>query len=276
LWICLLLAVAVGLPMRSAEAGIFDTFDGAIDTIQAGFDYIWPDDIEVEDFSVRLGVGIGVTPDYTGSDDYRYRIVPLIDIRYKDHWAFQGSKFRYNLIREGGFYAGPLMNYLFGRDSKRNPALAGLEDISDTVQVGAFVEYRRASLVANADFRKALGAGQGMAAQVTVAHGLYHTEKFALGAAMRAMWGSEKNVQTNFGITAAQSLASGHPVFDAAGGLSSVGVSLLGRYQLSERWRLESLIAVFRLFGDANDSPLVKGAGSPTQGLGGIGLRYTF
>lgn len=264
------------MPLRNARAGIFDTFNDTIDSIQAGFDYLWPDDIEVEDFSVRLGLGIGVTPDYTGSDDYRYRIVPLIDIRYKDIWAFQGSKFRYNVIRKGGFFAGPLLNYRFGRDSDRNRALDGLEDISDTVDVGAFVEYRKASLVANADLRKALGAGQGLTAQVTVAHGLYHTEKFALGAAVRAKWGSQKNIQTNFGITGAQSLASGHRAFDAGSGLSSVGVSLLSRYELNERWRLEGLVAVFRLVDDSADSPLVRDVGSPTQALGGVGLRYTF
>ncbi len=276
LGVCLLSAAVIGLPARSATAGIFDTFDDAMDAIQSGFDYIWPDDIEVEDLSVRLGFGIGVTPDYTGSDDYRYRIVPLIDIRYKNIWAFQGTKFRYTVSRKGGFYAGPLLNYRFGRDADRNRALDGLEDISDTVDVGAFVEYRKASLVANADLRKALGAGQGLTAQITVAQGIYATERFALGAAVRAKWGSQKNIQTNFGITAAQSLASGHRAFDAGSGLSSVGVSLLSRYKLSERWRLEGLVAVFRLVDDSADSPLVRDVGSPTQALGGVGLRYTF
>lgn len=276
LGVCLLAAAAIGLPAPSARAGIFDTFDDTIEAIQAGFDYIWPDDIEVEDLSIRLGIGIGVTPDYTGSDDYRYRIVPLIDIRYKNIWAFQGTKFRYNVIRKGGFYAGPLLNYRFGRDAGRNPALDGLENISDTVDVGVFVEYRKASLVANADLRKALGAGQGLTVQITVAQGIYATERFALGAAVRAKWGSQKNIQTNFGITAAQSLSTGHRAFDAESGLSSVGVSLLSRYKLSERWRLEGLIAVFRLVDDSADSPLVRDVGSPTQALGGVGLRYTF
>ena len=276
LGVCLLAALAIGLPARSAKAGIFDTFDDAMDAIQAGFDYVWPDDIEVEDLSVRLGFGIGVTPDYTGSNDYRFRIVPLIDIRYKNIWAFQGTKFRYNVIRQGDFYAGPLLNFRFGRDEKRNPALAGLGDISDTLDIGAFIEYRKASVVANADLRKALGAGQGLTAQITVAQGIYATEKFALGAAVRAKWGSQKNIQTNFGITAAQSLTSGHRAFDAGSGLSSVGVSLLGRYKLSDRWRLEGLVAVFRLVDDSADGPLVRDVGSPTQALGGVGLRFTF
>ena len=240
---CLLLAGLVSLFPRAAKAGVLDTFDGAIDAIQGGFDFIWPGDIEVEDFSVRLGLGIGTTPDYSGSDDYRFRIVPLVDIRYKDHWALQGTKLRYNVLRRGGFYAGPLVNFRFGRDQKRNQALEGLGDISDTVDLGAFVEYRKNSLVANADIRAALGAKQGLTAQVTVAQGLYKSKNFAVGGAVRAIWGSAKHIQTNFGITEAQALASGHPEFNAGGGISSIGVSLLGRYQLSERWRIESLIA---------------------------------
>lgn len=271
-----LIAATLVLPPTAARASIFDTFDDAIDTIQAGFEYVWPDDIEVEDFSIRLGAGFGITPDYVGSDDYRYRFVPLIDIRYKDKWALQGTKFHYHLFSRDGLKAGPLLNYRFGRESERNRALDGLEDIKDTIDLGAFVEYRKASFVVSGDVRKALGAGQGLTAQVTAAQGIYHTDKFALGAGLRARWRSGRNTQTNFGITPDQSAESGHRIFDAGGGFSSFGLSVLGRYRLGEKWRLEGLLAFSRLVGDAADSPLVEDVGSASQALGGIGIRYIF
>lgn len=271
-----LILLAALLPVRPAKADIFEIFDTAITTIQSGFDYIWPDDLEVKDFSARVGFGLGAAPDYVGSDNYRFRIVPLIDLRYKDIWALQGTKLRVNVIRTGSFRAGPMANLMFGRDADRNAALDGLKTIKDTVQVGVFVEARSGSFLVNADIRKALGSRQGVTAQVTLAHGLYHKGKLSIGAALRAKWGSDRYIQTNFGITPAQSAASGHRIFNAKGGISTIGASFLARYQLTERIRWEAIAAGFLLVGDADDSPLVEDVGSPLQVLAGMGLRYTF
>ena len=262
----------------TSRAGVADVLDAAADTFSAGFDYIWPDDVPLKDFSLRLGAGIGTTPDYVGSDEYRFRVLPLIDLRYKDLVVVQGNKLRVNVLRHKNIKAGPLMTLKFGRKEKRNTILAGLGDISDTVLAGAFVEGRYKGMFGSAEYRQALGAGQGATMRFVLAQGLYQSEdkKTSLIAAARSDWNSARSNQTNFGITAAQSLTSGLAAFAPGGGFSKAEIDLLGRHQLTENWRIDWGAGYARLFGDAADSPLVAVHGSANQFIVGLGGRYFF
>lgn len=260
------------------RADVSDVFDTAANTLSAGFDYIWPDAIPREDFTLQLGVGIGTTPDYEGSDDYRLRVIPLINLKYKDIVALQGNKLRVNFIRRKNLKFGPLLSLKLGREEKRNPILAGMGDIADTVLAGAFVEGRYKGIFASAEFRQALGAGQGATARFVLAHGLYRSEnkKTTLIVGFQTAWNSDRANQTNFGITAAQSVTSGLPSFAPGGGFSRVEVDVLGRYQLTENWRIDWIAGYGRLIGDAADSPLVSTHGTADQFIVGVGGRYFF
>jgi len=270
------LAAALSLCGGPARADVFDTMGNIVSTIQTAFEDLWPDEIPPEAFSAKLGLGFGVTPDYTGSDEYRFRIIPLIDIRYNDLVALQGNVLRVFPVKQGHVRAGPLLAYQFGRKEKRNPVLRGMGDISDTVQLGGFLEYHDPSFVALGEVRKSLGAGQGTMAMLTVAHGLYRGESFLLGAAARFRWLSQTAMQSNFGVTADQSAATGLAEYFPEAGVSEVGFNLLGRYEISDRWRLEALAGYNLMLGNASDSPLVAVAGSRDQFLAGIGIRYIF
>ena len=79
-----------------------------------------------------------------------------------------------------------------------------------------------------------------------------------------------------FSVDAAQSAASGLPVFDAKGGLHSVGVGTQLRYQITPQWEAHSYIEYQRLTGDAAASPLVAQRGSPNQTTFSIGASYSF
>lgn len=274
-----LLLFSVGLLMPgAARAGVSDLFDSAIGTVSDGFDYIWPDDLPIEDFSLRLGIGVGATPDYVGSDDYRLRVIPLIDLRYKDIVALKGNRLQVNILHRKNFKAGPLLYLRFGRQEKRNAILTGLGDVADAVLAGAFVEGSYKSLFGSAEFRQALGGGQGASARFILAQGLYQSasKKTRLIAAIRTDWNSRRSNQVNFGITPGQAFDSGLPAFAPGGGFSKVEIDFLGRRQVTERWRLEWIAGYARLLGDIADSPLVATHGSPDQFLVGIGGRYFF
>jgi len=76
-------------------------------------------------------------------------------------------------------------------------------------------------------------------------------------------------------------VASGLPVYDADGGFNSVGVNLLGGFDLDGDLTNGGL-AIFaiggysRVIGDAADSPFVADRGSRDQWLVGAGIGYTF
>lgn len=274
--------MAAGLSVvfaQPAAADIFDTLDSALSTIQSGFEYIWPDDIDVADFDFRLGAGIGVVPDYEGSDNYRLRIVPLIDVRYKDRLSLQGTKFRINVLQSGAFKAGPLIAYRFGRDEGRNRVLEGLGDVNGAMQVGAFAEIQtKSDLLISADIRQALGNSQGLQANLVLGHGIYRSERFALGVGIQLKWMSGRANRTNFGITDAQSAASlaGLDGFTPGGGVNHASLNLLGLYRISKTVRLEGLLSYGRVLGDAADSPLVADVGNANQSIAGLGIRFSF
>lgn len=262
----------------TARAGVSDIFDSAIGVVSDGFDYIWPDDLPIKDFSLRLGVGVGTTPDYVGSDEYRLRIIPLIDLRYKNIVALKGNRLQVNILRRKHFKAGALLNLQFGREERRNAILTGLGDVADAVLAGAFVEGSYKGVFASAELRQALGGGQGATARFLLAQGLYQSKdkKTSLIAALRTDWNSRRSNQIVFGITPQQAFDSGLPAYAPGGGFSKVEIDILGRSQIGGQWRLEWIVGYARLLGTAADSPLVATHGSPNQFIAGLGTRYYF
>lgn len=268
-------------PAASANQGfnLADRFNNAIEAVQEGIDIIWPGDLDSEDVNARLGVGFGWTPDYVGSDSYRFRVLPIIDFRYKEVWRLNGSKFTYSAFRKGEFEAGPLLNLHFGRKESQNQYLTGLGNIPATLEVGAFARFKKESMLLEGDVRQALGAGQGMTVRLTAGHGVYQNGNFVAGLGFRARFMSKKGMQTNFGITQEQSDKSlyGFDTFEAKAGISEVSANVIGAYRLTDKVRLLGLVSVGHLFGSAASSPLSSGtAGSDIQVIAGTGLTFQF
>lgn len=268
----------IGMP-ANAQFNIGDRFSSAIETMHEGIDLIWPDDLKLEGLNARVGVGFGVTPDYIGSDDYRPRILPIIDIRYKDRWRLNGSLLTYAALKKGAFEVGPLLNLAFGRPEDRHPLLAGLREIDTTFETGIFARYQTRSGLISVDYRHALSEGLGGSLRFTAGHGVYKNGNFVAILGVRGRWLSDKAMQRNFGVTVAEARTSeaNLPAFAANSGVSELSGNIVGAYRLSERVRLLSLVSLGHLFGDARRSPLVRGtAGSPLQLIAGFGFTTQF
>lgn len=263
----------------AAQSFVGEGFNTAIEAVQDGIDLIWPDEFKIKDTSVRLGFGMGITPDYMGSDNYRFRIIPLIDIRYKDQIQLNGSRLTYTAYQEGDFSVGPLINMRFGRDAEQNSMLEGFGDIGDTLEVGGFVRYKTDVAMISAEYRYGLGAGIRSSILLTAGHGIYKNGRFSAMIAARARWMDKRSMQTNFGLTPEQSALSVRnlPVYEAGAGVAELNGNLVGSFELTERARLLGLLSLGTLAGDAADSPLVRdGKGSALQFITGVGLAIAF
>jgi len=272
------LVLMCSAPSR-AQSFVGEGFNTAIEAVQDGIDLIWPDSLNLEGASVRLGLGFGVTPDYMGSDNYRFRVVPLVDIRYKDIWQLNGSRLTYSLVRKEKWSAGPLINMRFGRNASQSVVLEGFGDISDTLEIGGFVRYQSESAMVSAEYRHGISAGIGSSILLTAGHGIYKNGRFSAMLAARARWMDSKSMQTNFGLTDAQSEASsaGLSAFSANASVAELNGNLVGSFELNDQVRLLSLISYGKLMGDAADSPLVNSRhGSSTQIITGVGLAIAF
>ena len=104
------------------------------------------------------------------------------------------------------------------------------------------------------------------------------------GASTRCRAAAER-VERGFGrayfdVDAADSVASGLPVFRTRGGWKNWTVGAAGTYSLTgnllKGWKLVAGGTYKKMLNDYGDSPLVSVAGSRSQWLGAVGVAYTF
>lgn len=272
-------AVACLTLPASAQFNIGDRFANAIEAMHSGIDSIWPDDLKLDGVTARVGLGIGFTPDYIGSDDYRLRVLPVLDIRYKQRWRLNGNLLTYTAIKNGPLQAGPLISLAFGRSEDRSSILRGIRELKTTFETGAFVRYQTTSGVVALDYRHALSDDLGGSVRFAASQGVYKSGNFVTIVGARARWLSNKAMQRNFGLTQQDSQNSefGLPAFAANSGVSEISANVVGAYRLNDRVRVLSLLSVGHLLGDAADSPLVEGDnGSPLQVIFGVGFTTRF
>src|SRR5208282_2661165 len=101
-------------------------------------------------------------------------------------------------------------------------------------------------------------------------------DRFTLSGGPRFTLQNTAATAPYFSVNAAQSLASGLPIFDASGGSHSVGAGAQLHYQFDPQWEVHSYVEYNRLLGDAAASPLVALRGSPNQLNVGVGASYSF
>lgn len=75
--------------------------------------------------------------------------------------------------------------------------------------------------------------------------------------ALTGSWGSSKYMQTYYGVSDAQSAASGFARHDAGAGIYAWSMDLDWNHKLTARWRVLAAAGVTQLTGEAGDNPIV-------------------
>ena len=73
-----------------------------------------------------------------------------------------------------------------------------------------------------------------------------------------------------------ESAASGLPIYNAGGGIRSVGAGTQLIKQWNTQWATHVFVEYDRLVGDAGDSPIATIRGTPDQFTFGAGFAYSF
>ncbi len=241
-----------------------------------------------------LGAGIGLVPDYEGSNDYR--IIPAAAVRGRvsgiSFWS-RGTYLYADLVPRGAgkvdFDAGPIVGVRLNRSGKiKDDAVDLLPSRKVAFEVGGFVGVTAHGLTnpydtlsARVDVVKDVAKGHGstvITPAIEFATPLSRT--FYVAASLSADWVGGGYADTYYSITPADTLASGLGTFDADGGYKGWKAGLLANQSLSgDLTRGLSLFGtanVGRLAGDFRRSPIVADRGSATQWLGAVGLAYSF
>jgi outer membrane scaffolding protein for murein synthesis (MipA/OmpV family) len=230
-----------------------------------------------------VAVGVGAYPDYIGSDDYSIGAIPLARYQYwgRRDITLVGNTLNVNLLDAAGWRLGPSGMLRFGRSDVKDDVVERAHEIDPSVDLGAFVGY---TWVGD-DPRKFVGTNAWVLADVTDSHGGWTAGANLFGAypvfkaltlvgGGAATYGSGSYMNTYFGLTPADTQASGLRTYQAEGGIRDVRAWLVALVHLSPRWTLGAGLIYSWLADEAGRSPIVSDRGSRHQWVGGAGAMF--
>ena len=219
---------------------------------------------DLPNWRVVLGAAAEARPLYDGAAVSRVLGGPLINIRYRDlAFVSVGEGVGVNVLRGDNYRAGIQIGYDLGRRvSDDYTHLHGLGDIRRAPTVEAFASYaisKEFPLVMRGDVRQYVGGADGMVADVGVYMPLPgSSKKLIMFAGPSITYADHRYLQTEFGVTPAQALASGYPIFDPHAGTSAVGFGFSATRFITDHWLINLDTAVNHLLGSARESPITQ------------------
>ncbi len=246
-----------------------------------------PPPAERTGWNVSLGAAAVVSPLYSGDDQYALSIVPDLRVRYgESFFASIPEGVGYNFTPAAHWKLGPLVKLRFGRKENdggtvfrvagKTNDLNGMGDIDPALEWGGFVQYNLDPWSTRLELRYGTGGYSGAIADVNVNFNQRLDGGTRLAIGPRMTWAASDFMQTYYGVTPSQSAASGLPIYEAQGGLVSLGIGGSMIMPLDRNWSVSVFAGYDRLMQDAADSPLVQQRGNPNQFsvIGALGYRF--
>ena len=231
-----------------------------------------------EDLSaVDVGGTVLLRQSYIGSDQTEVNVLPYLGLDNVYGFDLLGNNLKYELFDIGtgrGFgkwsvRAGPRAAFDFGRDSDDSPTLDGLEDIDTSLLLGGFVRTTLGPVGIDVSVgQDVIGGHGGFLADLTIGT-RYTADGWYLQPAVTVTWADENFTQEVYGITPEQALAStaGLGEFNTSSGFHQVSGTLLGGFELTEKWNVTGLISYRESLGDFRDSPIITAEDGATGGI---------
>lgn len=259
-WLLAAAAATLGLPYGSAHAqsaGPFDVFGN-----------VW-----------QVGGIVYLSPKYEGGRSYEANAFPFVaPYGLGDKGILQVRALddvRWRVLQYSGFEFGPLAGYRLGREEDDAARLHGLGDIDGGLILGGFAAYRAGPLALSLSYHHQVTGDDetGALLRFGADYTLQPAAGFKLIATIGANYATDDFMAAYFGVSPAQSGASGLPVYRPDAGFKDVFVGATASIDLTDRWTLMLMGRYSRLIGDAADSPVVE---TENQFYGGVGLSYKF
>ena len=231
-------------------------------------------------WTVTLGTEGRLQPTFPGSDRYRVLPYPVVSVRRAgtpERFSAPRDNFSIGLYDIGYFRAGVVGRVRAPRKQSDDPALNGLGDVSWAGEIGGFFDYWWTSwLRGRAELRQGFGGHDGIISDLALDAIVPVTPQLTLSGGPRLTLATAAANEPYFSINNAQSDTSGLPVYDAKGGVQSLGAGLKARYWWNRSWAMHAYVEYDRLTGSIANSPLVEQRGTPDQFTFGFGTTYSF
>lgn len=225
------------------------------------------------DLRFTLGLGVGASPDYFGADSYSLGPAGSFSIGYA---RLGGLEFgRLDGARTEGLAVTGAFRFVPERSAADNPELTGLSDVDLTAEAGLGLAYRGPNYEVFANARYGFFGHEAIVGTVGADYIVRPDDRWTFRAGPRVEIGSDEFADTYFGVTAAESGASGLAEYDPSGGIYAAGIEVGAEYRMTPEWSVEGIARYSRLTGDAKDSP-ITGLGDDSQSSVSVVLKRTF
>lgn len=230
---------------------------------------------------VSLGLVAGAVSRYMGSAAYRPQLLPLVVVQRGPFFADTSRGLGLQWQSAQGLTLSGALNYDFGRDDRDNASRPGADRLKGMGEVdGATVldlNLSQAlapwlSLNAEGEWRLA-GAQRGNRYRLGVEAIGLHTEQDTLALDLDAHAGDRRFNQTYFGVTAAQSAASGFAPARLDRGIYAYSAALNWLHAFDPHWSSVATLTTTYYGDQARDSPLRQRATATTAQ---VALTYSF
>jgi outer membrane protein len=222
----------------------------------------------------RIGGGILVEPTYPGGSGLRSLPLPDVDWTYNNRYFVNmedgAGIYLYN---DGTLSFGTSAFLRLGRDQTNSPKILGLGNIAEAPQARFATEYDLGWIDLKGAFAHDFSGSYGNTFQAKIGTALPVTNQFLVLPAVTTSLGDHNYMQSWYGVSEFQSLATGKPVFNAHSGIESVGTTVDALYRFAPNLALVGRGGLNYLVSNVARSPVIERRVQTTIGLG---LSYLF
>lgn len=212
------------------------------------------------DWTFNAGAAVPSGPRYVGASKTRTMVIPTFDIKYGD-WFFinpiRGIGAEVELLE--GLKGSASVGADFSRRKAKDDArLNGLVDIGIAPAMRLGLDYKLGRDFVSGKLISRLGSsdGRGTLFEADAGYNVLSNPAGVLGLGLQVKAMDGTYARNFFGVSAQQSAASGLPVFNAEGGLQSIGPFVQAVVPVSDRWTFFGRVAYSKLRNAAADSPI--------------------
>lgn len=232
------------------------------------------------DWYLKLGGAGFSAPKYEGAGKRELQFSPIISLGKvgpEARFTSRNDNASFSLFDQGAVRAGITGKLIMKRDEKTSPDLKGLDPVKLGGEAGAFAEaYPLDWMRVRAEVRHGIRSHSGVVADVAADAFIDLTPELRLSGGPRAAVVSKGYNKAFYGVSAAESAASGLSRYEPGGGLHSYGAGAALTWQATEKLELATFAEYKRLAGSAADSSLVQERGSRNQFMVGVSASYKF
>ena len=241
------------------------------------------------DWEGSIGVGVFWEPEYLGSSESSTSGFPMFELTWRDRLFIGPGGIGGYVFNTEDFSLSASIGYDGGRDEADSVFLRGLGNIDGGVTYNLGFEYEFGPVTPYLEVTKYSKGSEGLSATIGVEgmvplRVLTGRASFAslekdgsplemgpmLTAGISADWGDDDFNGAYYGVTAAQSAASGLGQYTATSGFHAINFDIGIQVPVTERFSVGGAVTHSVLTGDAKDSTIVRDTSGTSVGLFGV------